>query len=86
MSQVEEESEGWYRLRTVARDWSSEDDDTQVCLSPLLLQYTTSPSAVPMVCRRSPPRRSGRKEMTRGKDKAREGRFVCVVCGVRSVT
>ncbi|CAI8005135.1 hypothetical protein GBAR_LOCUS4074 [Geodia barretti] len=28
VSQVEEESEGWYRLRTVARDWSSDDDDT----------------------------------------------------------
>jgi hypothetical protein len=28
VSQVEEESDGWYRLRTVARDWSSDDDDT----------------------------------------------------------
>lgn len=33
VSQVEEESEGWYRLRTVARDWSSDEDEpqTQVC-------------------------------------------------------
>ena len=26
VSQVEEESEGWYRLRTVARDWSSDEE------------------------------------------------------------
>ena len=84
MSQVEEESEGWYRLRTVARDWSSDDDDTlpEVCLSPLL---TASASAVPMVCRRSPPRRSGRKETTGGTDTAHEGRLVCLLSGVRSV-
>jgi hypothetical protein len=26
VSQVEEESEGWYRLRTVANQWSSDED------------------------------------------------------------
>ena len=27
VAQVEEESDGWYRLRTVARHWSSDEDE-----------------------------------------------------------
>ena len=63
VSQVEEESEGWYRLRTVARDWSSDEEKPAlpaVGPTPLTVCVCTAYSAVHM-CRTLARKRRGKE-------------------------